>query len=57
MTASDFAAQVRGGLLLADETYRDWTSGWGLADCGVEGFITTWIAKHLLEEVRRRPLK
>lgn len=54
VTASEFAALVRGGLLAADKTYRDWTGGWGLADNGVEGFVTTWIANHIVEEVRRR---
>lgn len=54
MTASEFSALVRDGVLRTDETYRDWTGGWGLADGGVEGFITTWIAKHLLDETRRR---
>lgn len=52
MTSSEFSALVRQGVLLADKTYRDWTGGWGLADNGVEGFITTWIAKHIIEQTR-----
>lgn len=54
MSAAEFAALVRKGLLNSDETYRDWTNGWGIADGGIEGFITTWIAKHIIEDIRRR---
>ena len=39
MLAAEFAALIRAGLLLADDTYRDWTNGWGIADGGIEGFI------------------
>ena len=53
LSALEFATLVRSGMLIADETYRDWTKGWGLADGGIEGFISTLVAKHLVDETRR----